>query len=161
MGIGRAPTGIVAQREVESADVAAGTPIAQQAGAADNDIGDAGANPAVPSNLEVVMNRIERYLDNSSETPHCGDYVIVNGAFNSVAVTHHVARDIRAALNRWIQPRWIEFNDRSGSLIRLRTHDIHSLIESTVEQRASDRRWARARSEEEKADRNSWDSEEW
>lgn len=103
------------------------------------------------------MNRITRYLEESAE--HCGDFYVVAGEFGRVSVTHAVAHRIQAVLDRWIVPTWIVFPDRVGSIVRVRTRHIRALVESTVEQRAADRRLDRAREEEEKADRRPWDDD--
>lgn len=105
------------------------------------------------------MNRITRYLEDSTENPSYGDFVVVAGEFGRVGVSHAVAREIQRVLDRWILPRWIEFPDRVGSIVRVRTKGIRSLVESTVEQRAADRKLERARDEEEKADRRPWDDD--
>ena len=104
------------------------------------------------------MNRITRYLEEPPE-PSYGDFYVVAGEFGRIAVTHEVARRISAVLDRWIAPRWIEFPDRVGSIVRVRTRHIRSLIESTSGQRAADRQLDRARDEEEKGDRRPWDDD--
>ena len=105
-----------------------------------------------------IMNRIERYFQKSPNFEHYGDFVSVVGSFGWVAVNHEVACTIRTMLDQRRVPTWIEFHDRVGSLIRIRPSDIRCLTESTLEQRAAERRLYRARQEEEKADRT-WDEE--
>jgi hypothetical protein len=104
------------------------------------------------------MNRITRYLEEPPEQQY-GDFYVVAGEFGRIGVTHTVAHCIQAVLDRWIVPTWIVFPDRVGSLVRVRTRHIRSLIESTTEQRAADRQLDRARDEEEKADRRPWDDD--
>lgn len=104
------------------------------------------------------MNRIERYFQKSHELEHYGDFVAIVGSFGWVAVNHEVARTIRGMLDQWRVPDWIEFHDRVGSLIRIRPGDIRCLTESTLEQRAAERRLVHARNLEEKSDRF-WDEE--
>lgn len=104
------------------------------------------------------MNRITRYLEEPPEEQY-GDFYVVAGDFGRIGVTHAVARRIQAVLDRWFVPRWIEFPDRVGSTVRVRTSDIRSFIESTVEQRAADRRLERAREEEEKGNRRPWEDD--
>jgi len=106
----------------------------------------------------IDMNRITRYLEEPPEEQY-GDFYVVAGDFGRVGVTHAVARHIQAVLDRWFVPTWIEFPDRVGSIIRVRTRHIRSFTESTVEQRAADRRLERARDEEEKGDRRPWDDD--
>src|SRR5882672_2208356 len=105
------------------------------------------------------MNRITHYLEEPSERSPLGDYYVVAGEFGHVCITSATARRIQAALDRWIVPAWIVFPDRVGSLVRVRTRHIRSLVESTAEQRAADRRLDRARQEEEKGDRRPWDDD--
>jgi hypothetical protein len=105
------------------------------------------------------MNRIKRYLEEAPEEPQYGDFYVVVGEFGYFYVTVDVARRIQAALDRWLTPKWIVFPDRVGSLIRVRTRHIRSLVESTAEQRAADRQLDRARKDEERADRRPWDDE--
>jgi hypothetical protein len=104
------------------------------------------------------MNRITPYLEEPPEEQY-GDFYVVAGDFGRVGVTHAVARRIQAVLDRWIVPTWIEFPDRVGSTVRVRTCQIRSFIESTVEQRARDRRLERAREEEEKGNRRPWEDD--
>lgn len=106
-----------------------------------------------------AMNRIARYFDESPDAPAYGDFVIVFGDFGRFAVSHEVARQIVATLDQWIVPTWIEFSDRVGSLVRVRSREVRALVESTVTQRAEDRRLERARNEEEDGDRRPWDND--
>ena len=105
------------------------------------------------------MNRITRYLEEAPEDPRYGDFWVVAVGYSCYGVTHEVARRIHATLDRWILPKWIVFPDRVGSIIRVRTRDIRSIVECTTEQRAADRRLDRARQDEEKADRRPWDDD--
>jgi hypothetical protein len=105
-----------------------------------------------------IMNRIERYFKKNADYESYGDFVAVMGTFGWLAVTHEVARTIRMTLDKRRAPMWIEFYDRVGSLIRIRPIDIRCLTESTVEQRAAERKLHRAKNEEEKADKQ-WDDE--
>jgi hypothetical protein len=101
------------------------------------------------------MNRIRDLLDGPE--PAYGDFVVVSGSFGSACVTHETARDIERQLDRRRTPRWIVFHDRVGSRIRVRSREIRALCESTVAQRAGDRRLDRARLHEEQADRRPWE----
>jgi len=73
------------------------------------------------------------------------------------AVTREEVERIEAQLDQRKVPKWIVFRDRSGSRYRVRARLIRSIIESTAEQRASDRRYEKAREREEKKDRRPWD----
>ena len=94
-----------------------------------------------------------------TEIPQYGDFYVVAGEFGIVCVSHEVACRIQLVLDRWIVPRWIAFPDRVGSIVRVRTRSIRSVMESTSGQRTADRRLDQARHEEEKADRRLWDDD--
>jgi hypothetical protein len=105
-----------------------------------------------------MTNRILHLLDERAESPSNGEYFIVAGEFGRVFVAREVARRLRSLLNQLLVPTWLEFRDRSGSLIRVRSRHVDVIVESTPEQRAADRAFTRARNDEEKADRN-WDAD--
>ena len=85
-----------------------------------------------------------------------GDFFVVSGAFGALSVTAETAHAIARELDRRRPPKWLAFRDRSGSHVRVRTRDVRALCESTVSQRAYDRRMERAREREDRADRESW-----
>ena len=95
------------------------------------------------------MNRIRKYIEEPEESGY-GDFYVVTGPFGRFAVTHEVARRIQRVLSRWILPIWIEFPDRVGSVVRVRTREIRSFVESTCEQRERDRVLDAAREREDK-----------
>jgi hypothetical protein len=105
------------------------------------------------------MNRITAYLSDSAEDPQYGDFYLVYGEFGCFGVSHAEARRIEWLLARWLVPKWIVFHDRAGSRVRVRTRGIRSLVESTAAQRAIDRQFDRARADEEKKDRRSWEDD--
>ena len=120
--------------------------------------------PSAASHLSHTthMNRIANFLDERQEPPelpNLGDYFVIAGEFGRIAVDADQARRISAVLDGWRLRTWIEFRDRAGSLFRVRVRHIRSIVESTVEQRAADRRLERAQKNEEKADRRSWDDD--
>lgn len=106
------------------------------------------------------MNRIASYLEESAEQSF-GDFYVVAGEFGSACVTPDVAARIEVVLDRWWVPKWIVFRDRSGSRIRVRSRQIRSIGESTVAQRAADRRFEQARQREEKEDHRPWEDGDW
>ncbi|MFN2564620.1 MAG: hypothetical protein ABR499_06350 [Gemmatimonadaceae bacterium] len=105
------------------------------------------------------MNRFSCYFEEPPEDSY-GDFYVVAGVFGSACVTRETAEYIEAVLGRWWLPTWIEFRDRAGSHIRVRTRSIRSIVESTAAQRAADRRLDRARRLEEKADRRPWEDDD-
>jgi hypothetical protein len=112
-----------------------------------------------PDHVDCHMtNRILHLLDECAESPQNGEYFIVAGEFGRVFVAREVARRLQSLLNQLFVPTWIEFRDRTGSRIRVRSRHVDVIVESTPEQRAADRAFTRARKDEEKADRN-WDAD--
>ena len=101
------------------------------------------------------MNRMTEYLESSEDD--YGDFFVVAGEFGVACVTAETATQIEAVLDRETVPKWIVFDDRAGSRLRVRTRHIRSIGESTAEQRAADRRFERARRREEQEDRRPWE----
>ena len=100
-----------------------------------------------------MTNRLTRWLAPSGEAePQVGDYFIVRTAQSGFYVSPEVAAYVEAVLDRRWTPAWLVFHDMSGSRIRVRTCDVRGVIEYTAEQRASDRRFERAREREDEAD---------
>jgi hypothetical protein len=102
------------------------------------------------------MNRLSLYLEEPPEEQY-GDFYVVAGEFGAACVTRDTARRVEAVLDRRWVPTWVEFTDRVGSRIRVRTRCIRSIGESTAAQRAADRRLDRARQREEEGDRRPWE----
>ena len=102
------------------------------------------------------MNRLSCYFEEPPEEK-LGDFYVVAGEFGAACVTRETARYVESVLDRWWVPTWIEFRDRVGSRIRVRTRLIRSIGESTAAQRAADRRLDRARQSEEEGDRRPWE----
>jgi len=102
------------------------------------------------------MNRVSEYFEEPPEQEY-GDFFVVAGENFWGAVTREEVARIEAQLDQRKAPKWLVFHDRSGSRYRVRTRLIRSIIESTAEQRKSDRRYEKAREREEKEDRRPWD----
>jgi hypothetical protein len=107
------------------------------------------------------MNRIQHMLDERAESPRLDDYFVVSGEFGRVFVTRADARRLRATLSRVIVPRWATFRDITDALITVRTAHVHTMVESTLEQRDAQRQFWRDREkeDEENSDRNRWNSD--
>lgn len=101
------------------------------------------------------MNRLAAYFEEPPES--FGDFFVVAGEFGIACVTRETAEYVESVLDRWWVPTWIEFHDRVGSRIRVRTRLIRSIGESTAAQRAADRRLDQARQREEQNDRRPWE----
>ena len=104
-----------------------------------------------------MTNRIQHLLDERAESPHNGEYFVVAGEFGQVFVARQTANRLRILLRRVFTPRWIEFRTFTGSLMLVRTRQLHMIVESTAEQRAAARQIWRDREEEESTDRRPWD----
>lgn len=105
------------------------------------------------------MNRIQHLFDEQSECPSAGEFFVVAGEFGRVFVTREVAMQLRATFTRLRVPRWLEFVDHVGSLVRVRSRLVNVIVESTPEQRAADRRIEQARAAEENEGRRPWEND--
>ena len=81
------------------------------------------------------------------------DYWLVSTSSASYRVSAVMARYVENALDRWPRPRWIRFVDVAGSVVRLRTASIESVLQTSTETRAMWRRF--------EAERDREESEEW
>jgi hypothetical protein len=102
------------------------------------------------------MNRVAEHFEEPHEQAY-GDFFVVAGEFGAACVTSETAARIEAVLDQKRVPKWIVFDDRAGSRLRVRTRHIRSIGESTAAQRAADRRFERARQREEQEDRRPWE----
>jgi hypothetical protein len=102
------------------------------------------------------MNRISSFLEEPPE--EYGDFFVIAGEFGAACVTAETARSVKAVLARPFEPRWTEFRDLAGSLVRVRTRLIRAITESTAAQRAADRRFDRARQLEQQDNRPPWEA---
>jgi hypothetical protein len=102
------------------------------------------------------MNRVSEYFEEPEEAGY-GDFYVVAGENFWGSVTREEAERIEELLDRTPAPEWIVFHDRVGSRYRVRTRLVRSIVQSTAEQRAADRRLDRAREAEEKNDKRPWD----
>ncbi|HEX7051947.1 MAG TPA: hypothetical protein VF188_17195 [Longimicrobiales bacterium] len=107
-----------------------------------------------------MINRLKEYFDEPEEQPPEDDYYVVACAWDDFYVTCDVAERILRELQAPSLPRWIRFTDVNGSRVCLRTRLIEYVRECTAAQRASARRFGRARELEDKADRRSWEDDE-
>lgn len=88
------------------------------------------------------------------------DYWEVYGQAACFHVSEETARRILRELERRPPPRWLRFTDLFGSEVRILSRQVRCVVESTDAQRARERRFRRARREEERADRDPWDDDE-
>lgn len=106
-----------------------------------------------------MRNRIIEFMrEPDDEREGVGDFYYVSGEFGWCFVSAETARDVKAQLDRWRQPRWIRFADLFGSEMRVRPRDVSQVQECTEEQRRKYRAFERAREKEKKAERK-WEDE--
>lgn len=89
--------------------------------------------------LTRVFRTIEREPTRSWRST--GEFVVVWGDFGTLRVSRAVGGWIADMTARRLRPRWLEFVDSMGSLIRLQTGQITGMHDSTPRQRARERAW--------------------
>lgn len=87
--------------------------------------------------MMMMWKTIEREPTLSWQTTQ--EFVVVWGEFGTLRVSRAVGSWIADMTGRRLRPRWIEFVDNAGSLIRLQTTEIQGLYDSTPRQRARQR----------------------
>jgi hypothetical protein len=87
--------------------------------------------------LMRLWKTIEREPTRSWRTT--GEFVVVWGDFGSLRVSRSVGAWIADMTGRRVRPRWLEFVDSVGSLIRLQTTQILGIYDSTPRQRLRQR----------------------
>lgn len=108
-----------------------------------------------------MINRLQDYFgEEPEERPPDEEFYIVGGEAGYFYVSRETAERIARALERRRPPRWIVFQDLSGSEVRVRPGKLDAVYESTAEQRARERAFNRARKLEEKRDRRLWEDDE-
>lgn len=83
--------------------------------------------------MMTLFKRIER--EPTRAWSASDEFVIVFGEFGSVRVSRAVGAWIAERTARRVQPRWLEFVDMVGRLIRVQTRHVHGLVDSTPRQR--------------------------
>jgi hypothetical protein len=113
------------------------------------------------SNIEERMtNRLKDIFDQPEKrVPDDDYYVVTHYCLGRFFVTRATADRILRDLDAPVMPRWVRFVDLHGSKVCLRTRLIQSVFESTVGQRASERKFERARDREEEDDKRPWEDD--
>lgn len=106
-----------------------------------------------------MTNRIQHLFEDRAESPRTGEYFVVAGEFGQVFVTRAMARQLGAALSRFIPPRWIDITTLFGTTLRVRACMIQTIVESTAVQRTAARKFWRALDAEESAERNPYEND--
>jgi hypothetical protein len=89
-----------------------------------------------------------------------GEYVVIAGEFGRYFLSRREGARVADVVTRWWTPRWLEFEDLSGSIVRVRSRDVNDIFDMGPEIRRAMRAFGRAHEREERADCHPWDDEE-
>jgi hypothetical protein len=103
------------------------------------------------------MEQVRQQEENEEPRPVGADCFVLSARSATWYLSTEMARHVEQCLDG--QEMWLSFVDLNGSRVRLRTHEVEYLAQSTAEQRAADRTFHRAMSRERKADRD-WGEDE-
>jgi hypothetical protein len=67
------------------------------------------------------------------------DFVYLWGEFGCVKVSHVVGAWVARVTTRPVRPRWLEFVDKSGALVRVRSRHVWLIRDSSNDVRARSR----------------------
>lgn len=107
-----------------------------------------------------MVNRLKEYFREPEERGPEESYWEIHGEFSIYFVHAATAQAVLDRLTALWPPRWVHFRDVHGSFVCVRSRDVEQVVESTTEQRASEREFRRARRREEKADRRPWEDDD-
>lgn len=105
------------------------------------------------------MNKLKQKQETPEERPGPGDYYMVVAQYSSWYVSPETAARIGRQLDRRFRPRWLKFQDLSGSRAWVRTDSVECVTESTERQRTGDRQFHYLLRKETRSDRR-WDDDE-
>jgi hypothetical protein len=77
----------------------------------------------------MVENRIQQRVGGREPDRQAGEYVVIGGAFGTYLLCRMEGARVADLLARWWPPRWIEFEDNSGSIVRLRSREIKEMYD--------------------------------
>lgn len=106
------------------------------------------------------MNKLKQKQETPEEPPGPGDYYLVVAHYASWYVSPETAARIGRQLDRRWRPRWLKFQDLSGSRAWVRTDSVECVTESTEVQRTGDRQFHYLLRKETRSDRR-WDDDEF
>ena len=100
------------------------------------------------------MQMIQRLKDLLAASPGAvlDDYFELEARMYTYVVTFDMALRVKAELDQFPQPEWVEFTDLFGAKQCVRSQDVFRVSESTPATRSAVRVFLRARETEEKAD---------
>lgn len=107
-----------------------------------------------------MINRLAKYVEEPEDEKPEGDFWEVSGEAGWFYVTRETAHRLSRLLARRRPPRWLCFTDIFGAEVQVLTKEVSRISQSTAAQRAAERRFRKARQEEEKADRNPWEDDD-
>lgn len=98
------------------------------------------------------MQMIQRLKDLLAASPGAvlDDYFELEARVYTYVVTFDTALRVKAELDQFPQPEWVEFTDLFGAKQCVRSQDVFRISESTSSTRAAVRTFLRAREVEEK-----------
>jgi hypothetical protein len=106
----------------------------------------------------MLNDRIQERVRGEEEPERqAGEYVVVGGCFGTYMMSRSEGARIADLLARWWTPRWVEFEDTSGSIVRVRSRDINEMYDLAPGIRHAMRVIRRALEREDDADRRTWD----
>lgn len=106
-----------------------------------------------------MMNQLKQRQETPDEWTGPGDYFLVVAQYSTWYVSPQTAARIGRVLDRRFRPRWLKFQDLSGSRAWVRTSSVECVMESTERQRTEDRQFHYLLRKEVRSDRR-WDEEE-
>ena len=98
----------------------------------------------------------------SPETPDAdpaGEYVTIIGESLSFELTRREGARVAEQLARWWTPRWLEFTDWHGNLVRVRSAHIDRVQDSSPATRQRERDFWRAKNHERRSDERHWEDD--
>ena len=107
----------------------------------------------------MVRFRIERGEKQREPARGAGEYVVIGGTFGTFHASRAEGARVARLLGRWWPPRWIGFEDTSGSIVRVRSRDVNEMYDLGPGIRHAVRAIRRAHVREDAEDRCTWDDE--
>jgi len=106
-----------------------------------------------------MMNKLKQKQEMPGERTGPGDYFMVIAQYSTWYVSPETAARIGRVLDRRWRPRWLKFQDLSGSRAWVRTESVECVTESTERQRTEERQFHYLQRREVRSDRR-WDDDE-
>jgi hypothetical protein len=107
-----------------------------------------------------MINRLKQLDPDPENEEPARDFWEITGKYDVFYVDRTTAERVLAELGRLIPPRRIRFVDLFGAAVSIPSREIGSVAESKSGQRASLRRFERARRDERKAERRPWEDDD-